>query len=417
LLILQSNITMATQKTQEAINLSSTQAKPTTAPVDAVITKPTPEMAAGNEASSLFSNSLEQGTPQATLAKATVETKPSVDITKEAMAKIKDLQEAGFLSPKVAESLIAKLSANGSGLMGQVKPESVLATLKAVEELKNKGFSAEAVKAITSVGFGKGGLAGIEKYLTEIKGVTPDKLKDHIQSNNANSVVWLIESEPNIFDVDTLTFIDAEAMIRAAKAKAQEVLDNFIPAVGSMVSSVSSKLRTGFDNLLSFISKGEGGYNSMNQGTSNGQIVGSTHDASTILGKDLTNMTVGEVMSLQSSGKLFAAGRYQIIPSTMQEAMRYSGINPNERFSPENQDKLAISLIKHKRPELGRYLDGKHNDIRLAMKEMAREWASVPDPDTGASYYGSGNASHHSVEEVKAALISARGGSSRGILV
>ena len=31
--------------------------------------------------------------------------------------------------------------------------------------------------------------------------------------------------------------------------------------------------------LLSFIAAGEGGYNSMNQGTQGGRIVGSTHNA------------------------------------------------------------------------------------------------------------------------------------------
>ena len=82
--------------------------------------------------------------------------------------------------------------------------------------------------------------------------------------------------------------------------------------------------------LLSFISKGEGGYNSMNQGTSGGRIVGSTHNAASILGKNLTDMTVGEVMGHQSSGKLFAAGRYQIIPSTMKMAVARAKLSPDE---------------------------------------------------------------------------------------
>ena len=36
------------------------------------------------------------------------------------------------------------------------------------------------------------------------------------------------------------------------------------------------------------------------------------------------------------------------------------------------------------------------------------EWASAPDPDTGASYYPPANKSSHTVEEVKSALMSAR---------
>ena len=97
--------------------------------------------------------------------------------------------------------------------------------------------------------------------------------------------------------------------------------------------------------LLSFISKGEGGYNSMNQGTSGGGIVGSTHNASTILGKNLTDMTVREIIEHQSSGRLFAAGRYQIIPSTMQMAVSRAGVSPDDMFDTKTQDKLGLALI------------------------------------------------------------------------
>jgi hypothetical protein len=44
------------------------------------------------------------------------------------------------------------------------------------------------------------------------------------------------------------------------------------------------------------------------------------------------------------------------------------------------------------------------------MLELAREWASLPDPATGESVYGNGNKALHSVAEVKQALNSARGG-------
>jgi hypothetical protein len=44
------------------------------------------------------------------------------------------------------------------------------------------------------------------------------------------------------------------------------------------------------------------------------------------------------------------------------------------------------------------------------MIAMAQEWASLPDPRTGRSFHGGvgGNASHHSVAEVKAAMLAAR---------
>lgn len=163
--------------------------------------------------------------------------------------------------------------------------------------------------------------------------------------------------------------------------------------------------------LLSFISKGEGGYNSMNQGTSGGSIVGSTHNASSILGKDLTEMTVGEVMEHQESGKLFAAGRYQIIPSTMKLAVARAGVSPDDQFSQSTQDKLGLSLIYNgQRPRLSAYLRKESDNLHGAMEDLAMEWASAPHPDTGRSYYPPANKSSHTVEEVKSALMSAREG-------
>jgi hypothetical protein len=161
--------------------------------------------------------------------------------------------------------------------------------------------------------------------------------------------------------------------------------------------------------LLSFISSGEGGYNSMNQGTSGNSIVGSTHNASSILGKNLPQMTVGEVMQNQDSGKLFAAGRYQIIPDTMKMAVARAGVSPDDMFDQKTQDKLGLALIYNgQRPTLSGYLKGENNNVQGAMLDLAMEWASAPDPSTGRSYYGGANASSHTVEEVRTALTSAR---------
>ena len=171
-----------------------------------------------------------------------------------------------------------------------------------------------------------------------------------------------------------------------------------------------NKKRMAAGGLLDFIASGEGGYNSMNQGTSGGSIVGSTHNASEILGKNLTDMTVGEVMSQQASGKLFAAGRYQIIPTTMSYIVKEMGIDKEAKYDKSLQDKLGIGLIKHKRPYAWQYIQKQHNDESGAMLELAREWASLPDPATGESVYGNGNKALHSVAEVKAALNGARGG-------
>lgn len=173
--------------------------------------------------------------------------------------------------------------------------------------------------------------------------------------------------------------------------------------------------------LLDFIASGEGGYNSMNQGTKGNRIVGSTHDSSSIVKKKLTDMTVGELIERQSflmnksnpqegDYGIFAAGRYQVIPGTMKAIVGTMGIDKNAKFDKSMQDKIGIGLIKHKQPYAWDYISKKHNDRTGAMKALAGEWASLPDPATGRSMYGGGNASSHSVEQVAAALDGARGG-------
>tara|TARA_Y100001973_G_C5206552_1_gene341855 strand:+ start:2437 stop:3717 length:1281 start_codon:yes stop_codon:yes gene_type:complete len=169
----------------------------------------------------------------------------------------------------------------------------------------------------------------------------------------------------------------------------------------------------GTGGLLGFIASGEGGYNSMNNGTDANSIVQSTHDASEYLGKNLTDMTIGEVMAAQNSKprKLFAAGRYQIIPKTMRNyAFPESGLKTTDMFSPENQDKLGRSLLfGSKRKDLAAYLSGRSDNLRAAHIAFALEWASVPHPDTGLSaYWESGNRALHTVEQVQRALIEER---------
>jgi len=171
--------------------------------------------------------------------------------------------------------------------------------------------------------------------------------------------------------------------------------------------------------ILDFIGSGEGGYNSMNQGTQGNRIVGSTHNASSKLGKNLTDMTIGEIMDRQSylmnksnpqvsDYGIFAAGKYQIIPGTMPGAVSAAKLSRDDMFSPDNQDKLGMALITTKRPRVGAYLSGRSNDLHGAMEALSLEFASIPDPDTGLSKYGSGNRTAHTVEEVRNALIRSR---------
>lgn len=182
---------------------------------------------------------------------------------------------------------------------------------------------------------------------------------------------------------------------------------------------ITQQLRSGSDALaqyaqpiLNMIAQGEGGYNSMNQGTRGRKIVGSTHDASTILGKDLRDFTIGEIMRMQegtlnSGRKLFAAGMFQIIPKTMRSLVNTLGLDPNQKFDETTQQKLGVAGLLLK-PNLGKYLLGASGNSRAAQRDLAQQWASFPDPRTGRSFYGGANRSGHTIPQVSNALAQSR---------
>jgi len=111
-------------------------------------------------------------------------------------------------------------------------------------------------------------------------------------------------------------------------------------------------------------------------------------------------------------------GAYQITPVAMDAAMKAAGVNDNTIFSPTVQDRMGLGLILgSKRPKLAAYIKGESDDINTAMLEFAKEFASVPDPNTGRSYYdNTGNKAQHTVEETREALQRARQAYSEGIL-
>lgn len=130
-----------------------------------------------------------------------------------------------------------------------------------------------------------------------------------------------------------------------------------------------------------------GGYGSFLYGKSKGGTIT----------KKLTDLTIAEVMSLQNAGKLYAVGRYQIIPSTLKVAVGYIKANTNEKFDDDMQDKLGTSLIDYKRPYISQYLNGKVADtaqnLTKAVYQTAMEWSSVANPYTGVSVYSQDRAS------------------------
>jgi len=181
--------------------------------------------------------------------------------------------------------------------------------------------------------------------------------------------------------------------------------------------------------MFKFIEKGEGDYNSSNRGTIGKNIKGSTNN--TIRdGKKLTEMTIGEIKEKQeitdpnNPERLYAVGRFQAIPTTLDMAIDDLALSDDTVFNEDTQDKIGKYLITKKRKKVGEYLEG-NNSVSQdeAMLQLAKEFASFPVPKDmtikrggktvklkkGDSYYGNGNKAQHTFEEVEEELDKLRG--------
>lgn len=166
--------------------------------------------------------------------------------------------------------------------------------------------------------------------------------------------------------------------------------------------------------LLDLIEQGESGaagYNAYNRGTyvdSNG----GKHIRGPNGAIDFSALTVGQVHDRQhlpgdSSNRLFAVGKYQVIPATLDGAITKLNLDRNEAFTPALQDKVFSDyLIVDKRPDIQGFITGKPGvSLQDAQRSLALEWASFGDPDKGgASHYDGANHASITLAQSEGAL-------------
>lgn len=114
-------------------------------------------------------------------------------------------------------------------------------------------------------------------------------------------------------------------------------------------SSSTGNAKWFLDSIASYESTSYGGYDAMNTGGSgwgvNNTAYGSAN-SNDVFDRGLSQMSVREVMQLQDSGQVFAAGRYQFIPSTLKETVRAAGIDLDAPFNAATQDQLALARLR-----------------------------------------------------------------------
>jgi hypothetical protein len=144
----------------------------------------------------------------------------------------------------------------------------------------------------------------------------------------------------------------------------------------SNMSSLTGIHKQAADIIAGYESATSGGYNAMNRGIGGDSPEGSKH----YFGKNLTEMTIGEVIGLQNQGGLNAAGRYQFVGNTLPTAMRSAGLNPDDKFSELNQDKMFLShfMKEGPKPWTGPWGLGKYSQQQLDILERARKTPVAP---------------------------------------
>ncbi len=181
---------------------------------------------------------------------------------------------------------------------------------------------------------------------------------------------------------------------------------------GPAVDMDVGPMRPGLNGLLDEIAEGEGtdDATAARHGYQSGYDVTLGYGAyvpSHLRGRNLTDMTVGEVKELQramlrhpnNNLNSSAVGRYQIVGTTLRGLQEEMGIPDNARFSPELQDRMAQKLLE--RRGLNSYLSGRISASTF-QNRLAREWASIATSQTGRSFYGQGTGT--STAEILAAL-------------
>jgi hypothetical protein len=129
---------------------------------------------------------------------------------------------------------------------------------------------------------------------------------------------------------------------------------------GTVTRAYTKSAPDEFDkSLLNTIAKGESGgdYNSMNQGGTKDKGIYGSGNSMRVIGKNLTEMTVGEVITRgakpsdspekrKKEGLIFAAGRYQIVPDTLKRLVNAGVVSKGDKFDAATQDRLGKALLE-----------------------------------------------------------------------
>lgn len=190
----------------------------------------------------------------------------------------------------------------------------------------------------------------------------------------------------------------------------------------SSAPSIASATSKGGNAILDLIAKGEvsttapSGYNVAYRG--------SKISAKQMFGKELSQLTIGQVKELQRANlneqksrgipakrRSSAMGRYQFIYSGFDDYIRAAGLSDKDMFSPENQDAMAMAIISRGKYGLNAVRAGKATPEQFQNNVLAARWASIQKTTGGGVHDAAGfNKATIGNQAVAAALQATRQG-------
>lgn len=105
--------------------------------------------------------------------------------------------------------------------------------------------------------------------------------------------------------------------------------------------------------------------------------------------RDLSQYSLNQIIGMQAGAKArgqisSAVGKYQFLRKTLKSLRADLKLTGNEKFTKDLQDRMFHALLL--RRGFKEYQAGKLSKRQFALR-LSQEWASLPDPRTGRSYY------------------------------
>jgi len=322
-----------------------------------------------------------------------------------------DIIEAGKL-PSIVGSATRTITRSSKGFLGRVIDfvgtifvgwllTNLPMIIKSVQQLIGRIQELRQVLQswLNNVGeFYQDFTAQLDTYLDRISNIMRDDDITEMGSENKR-----LESSARSFENDIQRMIDSFRNFDLAK-----IIKNLISTLtgqrptgynppGSPQSGQSTLSAGRFAPVLNLIGSAEGGYTSIAPGDEN---------------PNLTSMTIAQAnQAVGINGGKGAIGRYQLTDPLRQATEAGLDVN-KDLFSPENQDKIALSLIRAR----GITADMIINNPVEAARRLAMEFAGLPvlaptqgyvqSVERGQSFYRgyNNNAATITAEEVESAF-------------